>query len=73
MEKGVVCVCECVYVCMAGFTQRDQHELHSDRGDLPEAEAACGMGGLRRGGPTRKDLGILLKGFGLKALKSQGI
>ena len=49
MEKGVVCVCECVDVCMAGFTQRDQHELHSDRGDLPEAEAACGMGGLRRG------------------------
>ena len=69
----MVCVCECVHVCVAGFTQRDQHELPSGRGDLPEAKAACGMGGLRGGGPTRKDLGILLKAFGLKALKSQGI
>ena len=43
----MVCVCECVHVCVVGFTQRDQRELHSDCGGLPEVEAACGMGGLR--------------------------
>lgn len=67
----------CTHAC-ARSSEREHHELHSDRGDLPVAEAACGKGRPRveeaRGELIRTALGVLLRGcsFGLKALNSLG-
>lgn len=72
-------VCACVHTRMhTEFREREQHELHSDRGDLHVAEATCGKGRPRveeaRGELIGRALGVLLRGcsFGSKALKSLG-